>query len=611
MNVKRMETALLTLLLLCAPGLAACGGPAEERPAESPAPAALTAAALALDGADMFTGRDMEREYDESACVFIRLEGTSASCGDASVSVSGGTVRITEEGSYLLSGSLEEGQIVVDAPKAAKVRLILRGASVRCGGSAALYVRQADKVFLTLAEGTENSLVNGGGFAGADESGIDGAVFSKEDLTVNGLGSLSVDSPAGHGIVCKDDLALTGGTLSITAASHGIQAKDSLRVAGGALTIQAGKDGVHAENDEDETLGFVYFSDGALTIDAAGDGVSAGSVLQIEGGEFDIRSGGGSGNGPEHSQDRPGGPWGRAEDTQETDASVSGKALKAGSGLTISGGSFTLDAADDAVHTNGSASVSGGSFAITTGDDGFHADETLTVSGGSIDIAASYEGLEALHLAVSGGTVHIRAEDDGLNAAGGSDGSGFGGPRGGDSFGGRGYGGMGGPGGGRGPGGGPGGEGGVPGPGTGAASQGSLAISGGELTVRAGGDGLDANGSLSISGGSILVCGPAVGDTATLDCDAGSVITGGVFIGTGGASMAQSFTESGQGVVAVLLSEQAAGTELLLTDRTGRELLSCSPELPFRVVILSSPDLAKGESYTIAAGGETFQVTAN
>lgn len=264
------------------------------------------------------------------------------------------------------------------------------------------------------------------------------------------------------------------------------------------------------------------------------------------------------------------------------------KGLKAGSGLLVRGGTFTIDAADDSVHSNADITVEGGSFTAATGDDGFHADETLTITDGSIRITESYEGLEGLHVIISGGDIELSATDDGINAAGGVDSSGTGG-RGGDTFGSRGQmGGM-----------------------MSSSSNGSIVISGGSVSITAYGDGIDANGSLAVSGGYITVCGPTQGDTSTLDYDTTAVITGGTFIGTGASGMAQSFSEKGQGVVAVSVGNQSAGTFITLTDSDGNVLLTCEPALSFAVIILSSADVVSGQTYTVTVGSLSGECTAS
>ncbi len=544
--------------------------------------------------AEMFTDRDFETEYDETDGVLIELNGSSASASSDSVRISGTTVTITEETVYIISGSLDDGMIIVDAPDTAKPRLVLNGVDINSADSAALYILEADKVFVTLAEGSQNTLSNGGSFTAIDENNIDSVIFSKQDLTLNGSGTLTVTSPAGHGIVSKDDLAVTGGTYLITSAAHGVDANDSVRITGKtSVTVDAGKDGIHAENNEDASLGFVYISDGTVHIESEGDGISAGSYMQIENGTFQILAGGGSENGTKESSDSwggfrggfGGGRPGQSSFAEETaaDDGTSMKGLKSASGMLISNGSFTVDSADDAVHSNTSIAVNGGSFEIASGDDAFHADEALTVTAGKILITESYEGMEALQVSIQGGDITLTARDDGLNAAGGTDASGISGGRDG-MFGGRG--GM-------------------------ASSDGSIAISGGTLNINASGDGIDANGTLTISGGYTVVSGPTQGDTATLDYDISGTITGGTFIGTGASGMAQTFSDSQQGVISVSLGNQSAGTAISLTDQNGGTIITYTPELSFQVVILSSPQIVSGEQYTITVGSVSSQVEAD
>lgn len=546
-------------------------------------------------GSDMFTERDYRTEYDESGSVQIQLNGDSATASSDSVQISGTAITITEEATYIISGTLDDGMIIVNAPDTAKLQLVLNGVNMNSETSAALYILEADKVFVTLAESTENTLSNAGTFTAIDDNNIDSVIFSKQDLTLNGLGSLTITSPAGHGIVSKDDLVITGGTYSITSASHGLDANDSIRITGEtSITIDAGKDGVHAENDEDPSLGFVYISNGTMNIEAEGDGMSAGAYMQIENGTFQITAGGGSENGTKESSDfwggfrggmGPGQPMEQADTT--SDSSTSMKGIKSTGDLSITGGTFTINSADDSVHSNTSLTVSGGVFEIASGDDAFHADETLTVTAGVINIAESYEGLEALHVDIQGGEITLVATDDGLNAAGGTDSSGTTGGRDGMFGGGRMDGGM------------------------SSASNGSIVISGGTLYINASGDGIDANGSLEISDGYITIVGPNQGDTATLDYDTSAVITGGTFIGSGASGMAQTFSSSEQGVISINMGSQAAGTTITITDTEGSTLATFSPELPFSIIIFSSPSVVSGETYTVTAGAVSERTTAS
>lgn len=549
-----------------------------------------------VDVSQLFSDRDYETDYKIAECTAITLQDTTAS--GSGVSINGSTVTITREGSYILSGSLTDGMIIVETDKETKVQLILDGADIHCHTSAPIYIKQADKVFITLADGSANSLSCGESYTAIDENNIDAAIFSKDDLTLNGSGSLTVSSPAGHGIVSKDDLRITGGSYTVTCAGHGFAGNDAVSIAGGSFTIQCGKDGIHGENDEDATLGTVYIGGGSFQITSDGDGISASATMQLDGGEYTLLCGGGSEYGEEHTDDMfgggmggmggmPGGMGGRGygemTTTTETDTAVSAKGIKSTGAMTVTNGTYSINSADDAVHSNNALSVAGGTFQIATGDDGFHADEALSICGGTIVITESYEGLEGLTITVSGGDITLKASDDGLNAAGGNDESGFGG------VGGR-----------------PGGYGGFGGDQFGSSSDSFIVISGGNLTVDADGDGIDSNGDLTFSGGCTVVEGPTNGGNGPLDYGGTGSLSGGTIIITGSSGMAQSLSSTGtQGVFAINVGSCGAGTQVTITDADGKQILTITPQKSFGCVIISTPDIVKGESYTIDLGSNS------
>lgn len=334
-----------------------------------------------IDTSDMFSDRDKEVGYEETESVAVSLADGGSACESDAVSITENIVTIKEEGTYVFSGSLSDGMVIIEAEDTDKIQLVLNGVSISNSQSAALYIKSADKVFVTTVSGTENSLEHNGTYTAIDENNIDAAVFSKSDLTLNGEGTLTITAQEGHGIVSKDDLVLTSGNYVITSAGHGISGKDSVRIANGSYTIVSEKDGIHAENTEDSSLGFVYLAGGNFDITSQQDGISAGSWLQTE------------------------------------------------------DGTYTIDAEDDALHSNGNLAVNGGTYTLSSGDDGIHADSNATVSGGNINITQSYEGIEGLSIDLTGGEMTVLASDDGLNAAGGNDSSGAEGFRGGgDQF---------------------------------------------------------------------------------------------------------------------------------------------------------------------------------
>ena len=591
---------ILTLILLSF----GCNKPSSETESESgdnQTPSSASTLSFVENPADMFTDRDYEVGYRESESALIQLNGDSATCTSDSVQISENIITITDEGTYILSGTLNNGMIIVNADETDKPQLVLDHVSLNSETSAPIYILEADKVFITLAADSINTLSNGGAYTAIDESNIDSVIFSKQDLTLNGSGSLTIQSPAGHGIVSKDDLVLTSGTYSIQSASHGLVGKDSVRIVNANITVASGKDGIHAENAEDASLGFVYIASGTFTIQAEGDGLSSAAYLQIDDGMFDIISGGGSANATKKSSDSWGsfkggnhGPGGHinpnsgfssdpdtvSSTSDQEDNSTSIKGIKAATGLLIHNGTFAIDAADDGIHSNAALAIYGGTFEIATGDDGLHADEALSIFSGEINITESYEGLEGLSIAIYGGNITLLASDDGLNAAGGNDESGFAGPRGNDMF--------------------------------ASDSDSFITISGGSLYVNASGDGIDSNGSLQVSGGHTVVVGPTDGGNGPLDYGSNASISAGTFIVTGSAQMAQSITSSStQGVIAVTTGSQSAGTIVKLTDENGNVIISQKPEKSFACVIVSCPEIIRGKSYTLTVGSSSAEFTAN
>ena len=542
---------------------------------ENTSDSSSASAAVSADLSQMFTDRDYEIGYEESESASIRLSGNSAQCDSDAVQISGSTVTITEEGTYILSGTLEDGMVIVDAEDTDKIHLVLDGAAISNSTSAAVYVREADKVFLTTAADTENTLSNGGEYLAIDDNNIDAVIFSKADLTLNGAGDLTIQASAGHGVVSKDDLIITSGTYTIQAESHGLSGKDSVRIANGSFTIESGKDGIHAENADDTegATGFLCILDGTFRITSQGDGLSAGSYLQTEGGNYTLSCGGGSGSASIQKSEF-------GSDTSEESASTKG--VKAGGDLVLNGGNFAIDSADDALHSNGSVAVNGGEFQLSTGDDGIHGDGNVAISAGSVCILESYEGIEGLTIDIAGGDIELTASDDGLNAAGGNDESGFegfgGGFRGADSF---------------------------------AADSGAyVCISGGKLYIDASGDGIDSNGSLTVTGGETYVSGPDTGGNGALDYASEASITGGIFVAAGASQMAQNFgSSSTQGTMLVTVSSQQAGSTIALSDSSGREILSWQADKAFDSVLISCPEITEGSTYTLTAGSSETEVT--
>ena len=422
--MKRIKYRSIAILLCALLALSGCGaqtsGEKSSDQGISTSEDTVVTTGSTIDTTSIFSDRDLEGTYDESATIAIALNGESAVCDSDAVIIENGQVIIEAEGVYLLSGTITDGQIVVNAGETDKVQLVLAGADITSSTSAAIYALEADKVFVTLAEGTENTLTNGGEYIAIDDNNIDAVIFAKTDLTLNGSGSLTINAQAGHGVVSKDDLVITGGSYAITAASHGLSGKDAIAIADGTFAITSGKDGIHVENSDDLTLGTLYIADGSYTITSQGDAISAQGALQIDGGTFDLYTGEGSASVEMTSSDqfgqmggqRDGGTATQAEATatETEEDSVSQKGIKGESIYTISGGTFTIDSADDCLHAGGEMVVATGIFTLNSGDDAVHCDATLTIQSGTFTIPYCYEGIEGLSITIEDGIFDITSQ---------------------------------------------------------------------------------------------------------------------------------------------------------------------------------------------------------
>lgn len=587
--------------------------------------------------ADMFTERDLAGTYEESGAVYVTLSGDGIIGETDGVAINGQTVTITAEGTYIFSGTLSEGQIVVDADNA-KVQIVFDNVDITCASSAAVYVKSAEKVFVTLAEGAQNTLRNTDEYVAIDDNNIDAVIFAKSDLTLNGTGSLTIVSAEGHGIVSKDDLKITGGTYDIIAAGHALSGKDSVRIADGTFILTAEKDGIHAENADDEEKGYIYIADGDFTITSDGDGMDASNIVQIEDGTFDITAGGGAANSLKtHESDMPGGgmsqnierPDGESmpqmgekpdeesmsqmgekpdeesmpqmgekpdgenmpQDTTTDESGTSTKGIKAGGGMYLNGGTYQIDSADDSIHSNANITIADGTYTLATGDDGVHADDALTVNGGTITVTESYEGLEGLTVTINDGTIDITARDDGVNAAGGTDQSGFG--TFGDHF-----------------------------KGMDSADDETeettdkemwMELNGGYIHILAGGDGVDSNGDLTINGGEIYIDGPSDNGNSAIDYGdrSSAYVNGGMLVAIGSSGMAEGMSDSSkQEVLMVKLGEQMEAGDVVLTDSEGNVIVSYTALKSYDCVIISTAEVESGATYTLTTSGTTTEVTA-
>ncbi|MDB6353171.1 carbohydrate-binding domain-containing protein [Trichococcus sp. K1Tr] len=517
-----------------------------------------------------------DSNYSESNSTAISFSDQTITVDGSGAAADGSILTITQPGTYILSGTLSEGQVRVETVDEADVQIVLDGATITNSTGAAIYVKSANSATITLAEGTINTLSDGETYTFEDsEDEPDATLFSKSDLILNGTGTLVVDANYAHAIKGKDDVTIAEGIYEITSVGDAIKGSDSLFISSGTFTIDAGGDGLQSTNEEEEGKGTLSIESGTFAITAASDGIQAATDLQILGGDFTITTGGGSANSSTASE-----AWGTwaapAEEaaTTTTEETTSAKGLKATGSLAISGGTFILDTSDDSIHTNDTIQITGGDFTIASGDDGIHADNTLTIDDGTININQSYEGIEATEITLNGGEITLTTSDDGINAAGGNDASAVSGRPGENTF------------------------------TSTAEGAGLLTINGGTLVVNASGDGLDSNGSIEMNDGTVIVNGPTDSMNGTLDYDSTFNMNGGTLIGVGSSGMAMSpSSTSAQSFLFTSSIPLAADEAIQITGPDGEVIMTFEASTTAQSLVFSSTDLVNGSAYTITTGG--------
>ncbi|MBM7609101.1 hypothetical protein JOD29_002367 [Lysinibacillus composti] len=588
--MKKQKANLLKAAtpLLCTALLFGCSNNKEEETESSSDPAVSQAESLSTIGNQEIASVISKKvSYDDEDfytkwknATSIKLNGDSASFkGDGAVVIDGSSITIRAAGVYEISGKLNDGQIIVDAEDDGHVRLVLNEAEINSSSSAPIFVQNAGKTVISLEDDTKNVLSDGDNYVyeKSDDDEPNAALFSKDDLTINGSGTLVVNGNFNDGITSKDELKITGGTIQIESVDDGIIGRDLLAVKEGNIQINAGGDGIKSTNDKDADKALIAIEDGTFNIEATNDGIQAETTLLVANGKFDITTGGGSPETIETNENNPMSPFETPTTTSTETNKDSAKGLKAAVEVAIGGGNFTLNSLDDAVHSNNSITITGGSMNVASGDDGIHADQSLLIKGGDINVTKSYEGLESKSITIADGKIRVDAADDGINIGGGNDSSG------------RDF----------------------------AATENSednlLSISGGLIYVNAAGDGLDSNGSIAMTDGTVIVSGPTNNFNGALDYDQSFEQSGGFLIATGSSGMAMptSDTSSQYAILMTYPEIQKAGTLLHLEDDKGNTIATFAPEKDYQTAVISSPELAKDTSYTLSSGGTASGTETN
>jgi len=525
---------------------------------------------------------DTATQWENDNPSYIEFNGDSINFKGNGAVVTDNSITITAAGTYVVSGKLNDGSIVIDLKSKGVVRLVLNGVDMYCSNSSPIYCKNAEKLVIILADGTQNKVSDGDSYVFSDqaEQEPNATIFSKSDMTVTGQGELIIDANFNNGIMSKDVLKITGGSITVNAADDGIIGRDVVAVKDGNITVEAGGDGIKTTNDTDSQKGYIVIENGIFDITAGSDALQAESVITVNNGEFKIVTGGGSVNSSYANNNGRENMWGRWNNKLNTsqqdnqDDSQSAKGLKAAVQIVINGGSFTIDSSDDAIHSNDSIIINDGDISIASGDDGIHADANIKIAGGNIQISKCYEGIESANIYLSGGDMHITAYDDGINVAGGVDGSAINGRPGQNAF--------------------------------KASGNDRLVVDSGYIFINASGDGMDVNGSIYMNGGTVVINGPTSNGNGALDYDGVFEITGGLLVAAGSAGMAQapSNGSSQPSIMMTFSTVQPAGKMFCIEDDSQKAVLGFIPEKEYQTIVFSSPELKQGTNYTVYTGGK-------
>ncbi|QWB95635.1 carbohydrate-binding domain-containing protein [Mycoplasmatota bacterium] len=479
----------------------------------------------------------------------ITFSTSSIEADDDSIMIEDNTVTIDTEGVYELTGSNDQVSIYIDASSDDTITLVLNNVSLSSSTGPIIYIENADKVMINVVAATENTLTD----TSLEAYDKDSVIYSKDDLTINGTGSLTINAGFQKGIKANDDLVIYGTTLNITSEGHAIKANNSITISEVDLTINSNSDGIQSDNEDDPTESLIYLISGTYDITSYGDAISSSYDLTIYDGTYDLVSG---------------------YQNNNVD-STSAKALKTDHNLYLINGDFNISSEDDAIHSDDGLIIFDGTYTIASEDDAIHTNNSLDIQGGTITITDAFEVIEGKYINISGGNINIIAEDDGINGSDPEISSAVAD---------------------------------VPNGTTGSTttSTAEINISGGTIMVTAEDDAIDANGSITISGGIIVINGPTSGMQSLIDYDIDWILTGGTIIGTSGYGN-ETKTPSDESTQINLTynisSTKQSGTSVSLLDENNEIVMSFTPTKSYQVVFMTSAELDQDTNYTLILGG--------
>lgn len=527
---------------------------------------------------------EKESAVEKAATVDLSALSKDVNADGATV-LSNDVTAITSAGSYILTGAY--AGITVSVGNGETTHLFLNNATISGGAGIAISnTNKKSTLIITACENTENEVASKGDDVNA--------IHVKGTLKINGTGTIKVGAKK-NGIKVSKGLSIAGSTINLTAGNHALSARFIEAESAKINVLSAGKDALNAECDNETqefTLdeGYVSLKSSKVFASVSGDGIQADTFVYITGGSVDIETaatfvsyGAESMATYNLSEDdfryiKSGDTYKKIDDVASKGARYamiqSAKGIKCGEikyeidgteyavtnnsnyFIVIDGARVKIDSSDDAIHTNsGNVLIKGGTLDLTTLDDGIHADELVKIDGGEITVNGSYEGIEGAYVEIGGGTIYITASDDGINAASDDE----------------------------------------------SVSE-HIIISGGTITVDASGDGLDSNGTIYVSGGTLIVYGPTTGVDTGLDADGGILIDGGnVFVASSKEMLEIPASNSKSNVLVYGVNTVPAGSEIILTNADGGEMVRITLKKQAQAIILSTPELATNGTYSLYA----------
>ncbi len=527
---------------------------------------------------------EKESAVEKAATVDLSALSKDVSADGATV-LSNDVTTITSAGSYILTGAY--AGITVSVGNGETVHMFLNNATISGGAGIAISnTNKKSTLIITACENTENEVASKGDDANA--------IHVKGTLKINGTGTIKVSAKK-NGIKVSKGLSIADSTINLTAGNHALSARFIEAENAKINVLSAGKDALNAECDDktqEFTLdeGYVSLKSSKVFASVSGDGIQADTFVYITGGSVDIETaatfvsyGAESMATYDLSEDdfryiKSGDTYKKIDDVASKGARYamiqSAKGIKCGEikyeidgtkyavtknsnyFIVIDGARVKINSSDDAIHTNsGNVLIKNGTLDLTTLDDGIHADELVKIDGGEITVNGSYEGIEGAYVEIGGGTIHITASDDGINAASDDE-----------------------------------------------SVNEHIIISGGTITVDASGDGLDSNGTIYVTGGTLIVYGPATGADTGLDADGGILIDGGnVFVASSREMLEIPASNSKSNVLVYGVNTVSAGSEIILTNEDGGEMVRITLKKQAQAIILSTPELATNGTYSLYA----------